>query len=74
MDAVNENMATPMWWGKGKGCDFLVVNCTESRKYEEFPADKSRGLLFGYDGWGSAYPDGTSDKCPFMRISDNCGL
>ena len=38
---INENMATPSWWGKNKGCDFLEFDCANKKVYEEFPAEKT---------------------------------
>lgn len=34
---VNENLVTPLFWGKGKGCDFVNNKCkSKINKYREF--------------------------------------
>ncbi|EGR29363.1 leishmanolysin family protein, putative [Ichthyophthirius multifiliis] len=33
---VNENMAEKIFWGKGKGCDFLENTCQSTIQYDEY--------------------------------------
>jgi len=33
---VNENYATPIYWGKGQGCGFYMNACYDNKKYREF--------------------------------------
>ena len=69
---VNENMATPSWFGKNKGCDFLESDCINKRDYEEFPAENTEGIIFNYEGWGKAKSDDGLDGCAIFRKLDLC--
>ncbi len=39
---VNDNMSEDLFWGKGKGCEFVTNACfSKSQSFEEFPKEKS---------------------------------
>ena len=67
-EEVNENMATPTWFGRGKGCDFLEGNCQDKGNFEEFPGPNTSGITFNYEGWGGSFTDTFSDQCLMMRV------
>ncbi|EGR30467.1 leishmanolysin family protein, putative, partial [Ichthyophthirius multifiliis] len=50
---VNENMAEKIFWGKGKGCDFLENTCQSKIQYDEYPqlVDKEQ-CSFDYERIG----------------------
>ncbi|EGR33994.1 leishmanolysin family protein, putative, partial [Ichthyophthirius multifiliis] len=64
---VNENMADQIYWGKGKGCDFLENACQSQTQYPEFAQNiNDYQCSFEYDGFGIAFIDQYSDGCPII--------
>lgn len=50
-DDVNENLTDPIYWGKGKGCNFVTQACQASGSFEEFTTVSSPGgCTFWNDG------------------------
>jgi hypothetical protein len=40
-EEVNEGMADNIYWGKGKGCEFISNGCYSKQNYPEFPKNAS---------------------------------
>ncbi|EGR30469.1 leishmanolysin family protein, putative, partial [Ichthyophthirius multifiliis] len=69
---VNENMTNNIFWGKGKGCDFLVNACQSTIEYPEYPKiyDKEQ-CMFEYEGIGVGVAEVYADKCPIIYFYQN---
>ncbi|EGR30430.1 leishmanolysin family protein, putative [Ichthyophthirius multifiliis] len=68
---VNENMADNLYWGKGKGCQFVILGCHSGLKFHEFPQQMKIQCSFENDGYG--FPETTPflDKCLMKSIYGN---
>ncbi|EGR30431.1 leishmanolysin family protein, putative [Ichthyophthirius multifiliis] len=68
---VNENMADNLYWGKGKGCSFVIEGCYSKQKFDEFPQEMKVQCSFENDGYG--FPETTPyfDKCLMKDIYGN---
>ncbi|EGR33806.1 leishmanolysin family protein, putative [Ichthyophthirius multifiliis] len=72
---VNENMAGQLFWGKGKGCDFLENVCQSKTKYPEFPQKVDDfQCSFEYEGFGDVKIYQSVDKCQMVypEMEDLC--
>ncbi|EAR96682.2 leishmanolysin family protein (macronuclear) [Tetrahymena thermophila SB210] len=71
-DDVNENLTDPIYWGKGKGCDFFENACKSSIQYEEFVSSGQTACSFWGDGQGQgANSDPFGDSCNVVEIDYN---
>ncbi|EGR33996.1 leishmanolysin family protein, putative [Ichthyophthirius multifiliis] len=69
---VNENMSDDIFWGKGKGCDFLEKACQSQTEYPEFPTNTQDILCsFEFDGFGIAQVDRYADGCLIIQPPNN---
>ncbi|EGR31368.1 leishmanolysin family protein, putative, partial [Ichthyophthirius multifiliis] len=69
---VNENMADDIFWGKGKGCDFLENACKSTTEYPEYPKKYNENQCsFEYDGIGIGRPDQFADGCAIVSPYSN---
>lgn len=66
-DEVNENLSTPIFWGKNKGCDFFYSDCITSN-YEEYSPTALSGCSFNYEGIGTVNADNYSDSCSSIYV------
>ncbi|EGR33904.1 leishmanolysin family protein, putative [Ichthyophthirius multifiliis] len=72
---VNENMAGQIFWGKGKGCDFLENVCYSKTEYPEFPKNLDDLLCsFEYEGFALSETNKYADQCKIVQpeIEDLC--
>ena len=61
---VNQNMAENLYWGKGKGCEFVINGCYSSQNFPEFPKSKEEMMCsFENDGYGYLKTFNFMDKC-----------
>ncbi|EGR31674.1 leishmanolysin family protein, putative, partial [Ichthyophthirius multifiliis] len=66
---VNENMADNIFWGKGKGCDFLENACQSAIEYPEFPKlNVQKQCTFQYEGIGNNESESLVDGCNLIRL------
>ncbi|EAR97451.2 leishmanolysin family protein (macronuclear) [Tetrahymena thermophila SB210] len=71
-DDVNENLTDPIYWGRGKGCDFFQNACKSSTQYEEFVASGQLACSFWGDGQGiGSNSDPFDDTCNVVQIYSN---
>ncbi|EGR32543.1 leishmanolysin family protein, putative [Ichthyophthirius multifiliis] len=69
---VNENMADNIFWGKGKGCDFLENACQSTVQYPEYSKQKSQTqCTFEYDGIGIVNSQFYTDNCGVVQPYSN---
>ncbi|EGR27298.1 leishmanolysin family protein, putative [Ichthyophthirius multifiliis] len=66
---VNENMADNIFWGKGKGCDFLENACQSTIEYPEYPKQNDQfQCTFEYEGMGVGNSVVFSDGCALIKL------
>ncbi|KAL4497778.1 hypothetical protein ABPG72_000533 [Tetrahymena utriculariae] len=71
-DDVNENVTDPIYWGRGKGCDFFEKACSSLTQYEEFAASGQSACSFWGDGQGiGSNADTFGDTCNVIQIYSN---
>ncbi|KAL4453893.1 hypothetical protein ABPG74_003776 [Tetrahymena malaccensis] len=71
-DDVNENVTDPIYWGRGKGCDFFEKACSSSTQYEEFATPGQLACSFWGDGQGKgSNSDSYGDTCNVIQIYSN---
>ncbi|EGR33995.1 leishmanolysin family protein, putative [Ichthyophthirius multifiliis] len=69
---VNENMSDDIFWGKGKGCDFLEKACQSQTEYPEFAKiTNNLQCSFEHEGYGYAKSDLYLDGCAIIQPSSN---
>ncbi|KAL4453891.1 hypothetical protein ABPG74_003774 [Tetrahymena malaccensis] len=71
-DDVNESLTDPIYWGKGKGCDFFLNACQSASQYEEFVPANQAACSFWDDGQGvGSNSDPFGDGCNVVQIYSN---
>ncbi|KAL4453892.1 hypothetical protein ABPG74_003775 [Tetrahymena malaccensis] len=71
-DDVNENLTDPIYWGRGKGCDFFENACQSTTQFEEFATPGQQGCSFWGDGQGKgSNADSFGDTCNIIQIYGN---
>ncbi|EAR96684.3 leishmanolysin family protein (macronuclear) [Tetrahymena thermophila SB210] len=71
-DDVNENLTDPIYWGRGKGCDFFEKACQSTTQYEEFATPDQSACSFWGDGQGKgSSSDSFGDTCSVIQIFSN---
>ncbi|EGR27371.1 leishmanolysin family protein, putative [Ichthyophthirius multifiliis] len=72
---VNGNMAGQIFWGKGKGCEFLENVCQSKTEYPEFPQKVDDfQCSFEYEGFAYSETNKYADNCRMEQpeIEDLC--
>ncbi|EGR28964.1 leishmanolysin family protein, putative [Ichthyophthirius multifiliis] len=65
---VNENMADNLYWGKGKGCSFVMEGCYSKQKFNEFPSERKIQCSFENDGYGEPTTTPFLDNCMMKNV------
>ncbi|EGR33551.1 leishmanolysin family protein, putative [Ichthyophthirius multifiliis] len=61
---VDENMSQKLYWGRGKGCSFVIDGCYSKQKsFSEFPKQKGIQCSFENDGYGEPSATPYTDRC-----------
>ncbi|EGR26904.1 leishmanolysin family protein, putative [Ichthyophthirius multifiliis] len=68
---VNENMADNLYWGKGKGCSFVIEGCYSKQMFNEFPQQLKVQCSFENDGYGEPETTPYLDRCLMKSIYGN---
>ncbi|EGR28963.1 leishmanolysin family protein, putative, partial [Ichthyophthirius multifiliis] len=68
---VNESMADNLYWGKGKGCQFVMEGCYTKQKFNEFPSEHKIQCSFENDGYGEPTTTPFLDNCMMKSVYGN---
>ncbi|EGR28962.1 leishmanolysin family protein, putative [Ichthyophthirius multifiliis] len=68
LDWLSKQMADNLYWGKGKGCSFVIQGCYSKQSFHEFPQQLKVQCSFENDGYGEPATTPYLDKCMMKSI------